>query len=772
MYEYFISFTLSFIIAFSFTPAAKKIAFLAGAVDVPKDSRRMHRKPIARFGGLAIAMGFFITLLFNVIGVNLGVLSTFVPNKQFWGLLIGILIIEAIGAVDDVKQLSAKIKLPFQIAAALVVVYSGTSIQYVTNPFSDFGYSQLHPAISAAVTVFWIVGITNAINLIDGLDGLAAGVSSIASLSLFFVSVLRGDMATAMITSVLAGSTMGFLPYNFNPAKIFMGDTGSTFLGFTLGVISIQGTYKSFTAIAIAIPLLVLAVPLFDTLTAIIRRLLSGKSIMEADRGHLHHRLIDMGLGQRKSVALMYTVSAALGLCAIVLADKGPVIALVLFMSISIFVLLGARFMGEINSVNVEYVETGEDTGASDLSNQKAERMIDRLSIKLGENRVEKIKVMTVFGTRPEAIKMAPLVKELEKYEQIESIVCVTAQHRQMLDQVLERFDITPEYDLNIMQNRQTLIDITTRALEGLSEVLDEVKPHIVLVHGDTTTTFVGSLAAFYKKISVGHVEAGLRTFDKYFPYPEEANRKLTGALADLHFAPTATNRENLLNEGIRDNKIYVTGNTALDALKTTISKEHRFKNEDLKKVDFTGKRVVAVTAHRRENLGDPLKNICHAIKTLADRYEDLVVIYTVHLNPAVQEVAKSILGSHPRVHLIDPLDVEDMHNLMDRSYFIMTDSGGLQEEAPSLGKPVLVLRNETERPEAVEAGTVKVAGTEEGKILSLAVELMDNSEEYSRMAKAVNPYGDGRASERIVHALLYEFGFSSEKPGGFKVNK
>ena len=387
-----------------------------------------------------------------------------------------------------------------------------------------------------------------------------------------------------------------------------------------------------------------------------------------------------------------------------------------------------------------------------------------------GDSKLEKLKVMTVFGTRPEAVKMAPLVKELEKCEKIQSIVCVTAQHRQMLDQVLNMFDITPQHDLNIMQDRQTLVDITTRALKGLSDVFSKVMPDIVLVHGDTTTTFVGSLAAFYNQISVGHVEAGLRTFDKYFPFPEEMNRKLTGSLTDIHFSPTMTNKSNLLNEGVEDDKIYITGNTVIDALKTTVVDNYKFENSDLQNIDYSSYRVITVTAHRRENLGEPLENICKSLKSVAEKYEDVRIVYPVHLNPAVQDVARRILGNHPRIHLIDPLDVQDMHNLMSRSYLIMTDSGGLQEEAPSLGKPVLVLRNETERPEAVKAGTVRLAGTDEDKITSMTFELLDNKEEYNKMARSINPYGDGRASERIVKALLYKFGLSSEKPEEFKI--
>lgn len=372
---------------------------------------------------------------------------------------------------------------------------------------------------------------------------------------------------------------------------------------------------------------------------------------------------------------------------------------------------------------------------------------------------MSKIKVMTIFGTRPEAIKMAPLVKELEaNSDKIESIVCVTAQHRQMLDQVLEIFDIKPDYDLNIMKDRQTLIGITTRALEGLDEVMKEAKPDIVLVHGDTSTTFVGSLAAFYNQIKVGHVEAGLRTYDKYSPYPEEMNRRLTGAIADIHFSPTVKNKNNLLKENIAEKDIYITGNTVIDALKTTVRDDYKFKDEVLKAMDWDNKKVIVMTAHRRENLGEPLKNICRAVRTIVEKFEDIEVVYPVHLNPAVREVAFDILGGHDRIKLIDPVNADELHNAIKRGYMVMTDSGGLQEEAPSLGKPVLVLRNETERPEAVEAGTVKVAGVDENTIVELASQLITDKAEYEKMAKAVNPYGDGLASKRIVEAILSFF--------------
>ena len=380
----------------------------------------------------------------------------------------------------------------------------------------------------------------------------------------------------------------------------------------------------------------------------------------------------------------------------------------------------------------------------------------------------KKIKVMTVFGTRPEAIKMAPLVKELEKREEIESIVCVTAQHRQMLDQVLERFNITPDYDLDIMKSRQTLSQITSRVLMGLEEVIKEVAPDIVLVHGDTTTTFAGALAAFYCQTRVGHVEAGLRTYDKYSPFPEEMNRKLVTSIADLFFAPTENNKNHLLKEAVDENLIYITGNTVIDAVKATVKEDYVFQNETLKNLDYENKRVVLVTAHRRENLGEPLHNICRAILKMVETHEDVEVVYPVHLNPAVREVAQSILGSHNRIHLIDPVDVEELHNLMGRCYMVMTDSGGLQEEAPSLGKPVLVLRNETERPEAIYAGTVKLAGVNEEVIFGLSCELLDDKEKYDEMSHAVNPYGDGSASRRTVDAILHYFGLRDERPEDF----
>lgn len=378
------------------------------------------------------------------------------------------------------------------------------------------------------------------------------------------------------------------------------------------------------------------------------------------------------------------------------------------------------------------------------------------------------LKVMTIFGTRPEAIKMAPVVKALEAADDMESIVTVTAQHREMLDQVLHLFSITPDYDLNIMSQGQTLYDVTCKALLGLQGVLKEAKPDVVLVHGDTTTTFVGALAAFYEGIPVGHVEAGLRTGNIYSPFPEEMNRKLTGAIGTYHFAPTSTSESNLLKENINPAHLYVTGNTVIDALQTTVQTDYTFKEELLNQIDYINNKVILVTTHRRENLGDPMRNVYEAIRDIINEQADVEVIFPMHRNPKVRSIVQEVLGDMPRVHLIEPLEYEPFANLMARTYLIMTDSGGIQEEAPSLGKPVLVLRDTTERPEAVEAGTVKLVGTDKESVYRTATELLVNETAYLAMSNAVNPYGDGLASDRIVQALRHEFFEGQDKPTTF----
>lgn len=384
---------------------------------------------------------------------------------------------------------------------------------------------------------------------------------------------------------------------------------------------------------------------------------------------------------------------------------------------------------------------------------------------------MNKIKVMSIFGTRPEAIKMAPLVKVLEKDERFESIVCVTAQHREMLDSVMEIFDIKPQYDLNIMNHGQTVIDISNKVLKGVSDVLNQCKPDIVLVHGDTSTTLNSALAAFYNKIPVGHVEAGLRSYDNYSPFPEEMNRKLTGSIAEIHFSPTENNKKNLLKEGILEEKIFVTGNTVIDALKSVIKEDYIFESNLLNNIDFDNKKVILLTTHRRENWGNPMEDIFKSIIDLLDSNEDIEVIFPMHKNPKIRELASKYFEENlDRVHLIEPLEYVDFTNLMNKVYLIMTDSGGIQEEAPALGKPVIVLRTETERPEAVDAGTVKLVGIVKESIVSEANRLIRSKESYDLMSKSMNPYGDGLASQRIAGIIENYFNKTNNSINEFKV--
>ncbi|WP_409967300.1 UDP-N-acetylglucosamine 2-epimerase (non-hydrolyzing) [Bengtsoniella intestinalis] len=379
---------------------------------------------------------------------------------------------------------------------------------------------------------------------------------------------------------------------------------------------------------------------------------------------------------------------------------------------------------------------------------------------------MKNLRIMSVFGTRPEAIKMAPLVQELARRDGIDSLCCVTAQHRQMLDSVLEVFHVTPDYDLDIMTPRQTLSTITSKCLLGMEEAIKAMEPDMILVHGDTSTTFAGALAAFYHQIPVGHVEAGLRTYDKYSPYPEEMNRKLVSSIADLYFCPTVANRDNLSREAI-EKGVFVTGNTVIDALKTTVRAEYVFATPELNDLDYVNRKVCLVTCHRRENYGKPMEQIMLALRQIAEENQDVDLVYPVHLSPVVQEAAEKYLRGAPRVHLIAPLPADEMHNLMARSYMVLTDSGGLQEEAPALGKPVLVLRRETERPEAVAAGTVRLAGVVQDDIVTMATRLIRDKAAYETMAKAVNPYGDGNACARIADAILWHFG-RGEAPAPF----
>ena len=382
---------------------------------------------------------------------------------------------------------------------------------------------------------------------------------------------------------------------------------------------------------------------------------------------------------------------------------------------------------------------------------------------------MKKLRIMSVFGTRPEAIKMAPLVKELASREEIESLCCVTAQHRQMLDSVMKVFDLRADCDLDIMMPRQTLSSITSKCLTGMDGAIERLKPDMILVHGDTSTTFAGALSAFYHRVPVGHVEAGLRTYDKYSPFPEEMNRRLVTAIADLYFCPTKNNRDNLLKEGV-EKGIFITGNTVIDALRTTVRSDYVFATQKLNELDYANRKVILVTCHRRENYGEPMKNIMLALRQIAEQNEDVELVYPVHLSPVVREAVDAYLRGAPRVHLIEPLPADEMHNIMARCYMVLTDSGGLQEEAPALGKPVLVMRRETERPEAVEAGTVKLCGVVQDDIVTMAERLIRDRNAYEKMAHAVNPYGDGKACARIADAIEWHFGRRSERPADFEV--
>ncbi len=736
------------VVAYLATPVVKLCAYKIGAIDIPKDNRRMHTEPVPRLGGLAIFLGFFFSVFLFV-----------EITDQVRSMLLGAVIIVILGVLDDKFALKAMPKFCIQIVAALVAVLGGNVITYISNPniFSTIPYMNLG-IWSIPISVLWIVAITNAVNLIDGLDGLAAGVSTISSVTMLVIALLMSDSEVAIMMGALSGACLGFLPYNKNPATIFMGDTGSTFLGYVLAVVSIQGLFKMYSLISFVVPFLMLGLPIFDTAFAFVRRLLHGQNPMKADRSHVHHRLIDMGLSQKQTVAVLYIISAVLGVCAVLLTTSGALRALIFLIAVLVVGIVAAWIYLSNLAAREEAARAAElarQTGSAQAAASK-------------ETAMKPLKVMMIFGTRPEAIKMCPLLLEMKQRPEIEPVCCVTAQHREMLDSVLDIFQVTPDYDLNIMQPRQTLSMITSKCLNGIDEVLEECKPDLVLVHGDTSTTFSGALAAFYHQVPVGHVEAGLRTWDRYSPFPEEMNRRMTSDIAELHFAPTAANRDNLAREDVKEN-VFVTGNTVIDALKTTVREDYQFSTDELNQLDFANKKIICVTCHRRENYGEPMRHIMTALKRIATDFVDVELVYPAHLSPVVRDAVDEYLAGTPGVHLIDPLTADEMHNLMSRCYLVMTDSGGLQEEAPALGKPVLVLRKETERPEAVTAGTVKIAGVEEETIYQMAKKLILDPEEYAKMAHAVNPYGDGHASERIVDAILYHFGRKDTPPEDFQ---
>lgn len=714
---FIVSFVFSIIISYFITPFVIKLAHKIGAIDIPKDNRRVHKKPIPRLGGISIAFSFFITtILFNTM------------TKELTILFFALFIIIIMGVLDDIKELGAKLKLIIQIIAATIVAVFSVKIEFVANPFGDMSYVFLH-YLSIPLTIFWIVGITNTVNLIDGLDGLAAGISAISSTTFAIILFKNGDYVSTLILIALIGSILGFLPFNFNPAKIFMGDTGALFLGFTLSVISVQATVKSAATLAVFIPIITLGIPILDTTFAIIRRAKNKQPIMQADKGHLHHRLLSTGLSQKQTVLILYMMSMILGLSAYFIAESGRRFA--------IFILL-------VDLILIGYV----------IYKFNILKKVSTPNYEKRMKQMKKMKILSVFGTRPEAIKMAPLVKKLCENSNFESKVLVTGQHRQMLDSVLEIFDIKPDFDLDIMRHGQTIEDITSKVIYGTTDIIkNHFRPDLLLVHGDTSTSFAAALGAFYEKVPVGHVEAGLRTGNIYSPYPEEMNRKLIGSIATYHFSPTETNKSNLIKENINPENIITTGNTVIDALHSVVKEDFKFETDDLKDIDFS-KKIILLTCHRRENWGKPMKYIFDAINKIAKENDDIQIIYPVHMNPDIVKLANEQLTSK-NIKLIKPLEYVEFANLISKSYFIMTDSGGLQEEAPSLGKPVLVLRTETERPEAVNAGTVKVVGVDTDTIYKEATKLLKEEKSYKKMANAVNPYGDGKACERIINYII-----------------
>lgn len=740
MLIYLFLFIIAFSLSFMVTPICGRLAVKIGAVDYPKDSRKIHKKPMPYGGGIAIFTAFFVTSL----------MITYVPAlrdhikmdiTKLFGLFLASLIVLAVGLRDDIKPMRALHKLLFQILAAAVLVYFGFKITHLTNIFGG-GLISLGPS-SIPITMFWIVGIINTINLIDGLDGLATGIVTIASITFFIISTITANTGLSALAAILAGSCVGFLPRNFNPAKLFIGDAGAYFLGLMLAAISMEGGLKSATALAVVAPVLTIGIPVFDTAYAIIRRTFNGKPIGSPDRGHIHHKFLDMGIGQRKTVIAMYLINALFGIGAVAVISGDWGYALGFFSVGFILIAIPAVYSPaeERPSMPVRLTEEPKVSAR------------DRVA---GVFIAEKPKIMLIFGTRPEACKMAPLVLELKKWQQVETLVCVTGQHRQQLDQMLEVFDIRPDYDLELMRRSQSLSQIASAAIEGVDKVLEVTKPDLVLVHGDPSSSFCAALAAFYRDIPVGHVEAGLRSGNIKSPFPEEYNRVAIGKIATLHFAATQHNFETLTREGVGAENIAVTGNTVIDALKSVIDPEYKFENQVLADLDFSGgerggQRIITMTAHRRENLGDPMRACFRAISKVAADFPDCIIIYPVHLNPRVREIADEILARTENIKLIEPLSYPDMCNLMERSYLVVTDSGGLQEEAPALGIPVVLMRRETERTEAIEAGTVVLAGVEEESVYAEIKKLLMDDEHYQAMADAENPYGDGKSAKRIV---------------------
>ncbi|MBX9400290.1 UDP-N-acetylglucosamine 2-epimerase (non-hydrolyzing) [Lysobacter sp. BMK333-48F3] len=753
--------------------AMRPLAKSFGLVDRP-GQRKRHQGDIPLIGGLAIFAGLLCG------AALLGLADRFTLS-----LLGSTALIVIVGAIDDSKDLSVRARLLVQSGACvLMMIGSGLYLNDLGNLFGRGPVSL--GLLGVPLTVIGVVGLINAFNMLDGIDGLAGSLTltSIVAIMLFADGIAPSSISLPLLPVLFAA----IVPYLFanlglwRGHKIFMGDAGSMAIGYLLAWSLVYLSQRGGARLDAADALWCVALPVLDTLAVMYRRMRKGLSPFKPDRQHLHYMLLDSGCSPRTALAILVVTATALAAVGYSLRNLPLGVDLAIFAALLIAYTVGLthgwkfeprlpNWRPENDTMELEaahapglslpdaaalpaHARTGLAEDASAVTKLPA-----AMPAAAAVAAPRKIKTLCVFGTRPEAIKMAPLALMLNADPRFEARVCVTGQHRQMLDQVLSLFDIRPDYDLAIMKPGQDLTDITTAILTGMKKVLAELKPDVVLVHGDTSTTMATTLAAYYQQVPVAHVEAGLRTGNLYSPWPEEANRKLTGALAAMHFAPTDLSMQNLRAEGIAADRISITGNTVIDALKEVV---HRIERTDSLREQLSQqfgfldpkRRMILVTGHRRESFGGGFERICHALRDIALRHPDVDIVYPVHLNPQVREPVNRLLRDIKQIHLIEPLDYLPFVYLMNAAHIILTDSGGIQEEAPSLGKPVLVMRDTTERPEAVAAGTVKLVGTDRQLIADGVSALLSDRSAYEAMSFAHNPYGDGKACERIVEAL------------------
>ncbi len=666
-----------------------------------------------------------ITLLVNILISDtliytFGDFNALGSIKEHIYLGMGILYFSLLGYMYDTREVLSKKKIWYLILGILILTTFSNSV----NVLGNFNINHIAAfALTMIITLLWYFICITSMNFIRSYKRLADGTIFIMSMGTLILALVNNNIELILFSVMLLGVSATLMKFKVNTNNIT-----AKLYGFVFAFI--MANYYICDIKTLIIAAVIIAMPIMNLKTVIVSRIIKGTTLTVRDRSHLYTRLEEGGYTKCQILSLLYSVE---GLCVIV--------SLIASITNNLWFLA----MSLIGIIVLQIC-------------------IAKIPEKQG-----KVTVMSVFGTRPEAIKMAPLIKELEKNPDINSVVCVTGQHKEMLYQVLDIFKIKPDYDLNIMKKGQSLVGISARILNTLEKVVKRVKPDLILVHGDTTSTFIGALAAFDMQVKVGHVEAGLRTYNKKEPFPEEMNRVLTGQLADFHFAPSSLAKENLLKEGIKEEQLYLTGNTVVDAVQYTYKEEYIFKEKALNKIDYKNKKVVLMTAHRRENIGLPLDNICMAVLELVTKNEDVEVIYAVHKNPAVRKIVYGRLGDNSRIHLVEPLDVCDMHNVMKRSYIMLTDSGGLQEEAPSFNLPTFVLRNVTERPEGLETGILRLVGTDRVKIIEEVTKVLNDKDEHKKMSESVNPYGDGSASKRIKNAILYAYGLRTGRPDEFK---